>query len=101
MEYGKSRTTLDRPGRPAARLLQIVTAMLLKRGVHRPVDSDDQLTDLGLTSLDLANLLLAIEAEFDLTIPAEELTAANFRSIASLEEMISRVRAQGAAGRPH
>lgn len=92
MEHGKSRTTIDRPGRPAERLLQIVAAMLLKRGVDRPVGADDQLTDLGLTSLDMANLMLAIEAEFDLTIPSEELTAANFRSVASLEGMIVRAR---------
>ena len=92
MEYGTQSATAERSGHPADRLTEIVTRMLVKNGVTRPVGRDDQLTDIGLTSLDMANLMLAIEAEFDLTIPPDDLTAANFRSIASLERMIVRIR---------
>ena len=92
MEHAQHGAAAEWSGRPADRLTEIVTRMLVKNGVTRPVASDDQLTDIGLASLDLANLMLAIEAEFDLTIPPEDLTAANFRSIASLESMVVKLR---------
>jgi acyl carrier protein len=81
----------ERSANPGRRLTEMVEAMLAKHGIGRPVAVEEQLTDVGLTSLDMTNLMLAMEAEFDITIPAADLTAANFRSIASLESMILRI----------
>ena len=40
----------------------------------------------------MVNLMLAIEAEFDLMIPASEITPANFRSVSTIETLILSVR---------
>ena len=44
--------------------------------------------DVGLTSMDMVNLMLGVEAEFDFTIPQSEITPENFQSIKTLELMI-------------
>ena len=38
--------------------------------------------------MDMVNLMLAVEAEFDFTIPQSEITPENFQSIETLERMI-------------
>lgn len=58
----------------------------------RPADA---LVDVGLTSLDLVNLMLAIEAEFDIMIPPAFLNPENFRSIEAISRMVEQVRAGG------
>ena len=44
--------------------------------------------DLGLTSMQMVNLMLTIEAEFDLTIPRSKLVPSNFRTIDSIEKLL-------------
>jgi acyl carrier protein len=44
--------------------------------------------DVGLTSMDMVNLMLGIEAEFDFTIPQSEVTPENFQSVKTLELMV-------------
>ncbi len=46
------------------------------------------LQELGLTSMQVVNMMLSIEAEFDLTIPAGKLAPANFRTIESIERLV-------------
>jgi acyl carrier protein len=41
-----------------------------------------------LTSMDMVNLMLGVEAEFDFTIPQSEITPENFQSIETLQSMI-------------
>jgi acyl carrier protein len=67
----------------------IVEALLAKRGGATPIAVDQKLTDAGLTSLDMVNLMLAIEDEFGLEIPQRQMTPANFRSIATIEALVS------------
>jgi acyl carrier protein len=67
----------------------IVEALLAKRGGARPIAAEQNLTDAGLTSLDMVNLMLAIEDEFGLEIPQRRMTPANFRSIAAIEHLVS------------
>lgn len=55
----------------------------------RPADA---LVDVGLTSLDLVNLMLAIEAEFDIMIPPACLNPKNFHSIEAISKMVEAVR---------
>ena len=38
--------------------------------------------------MDMVNLMLGVEAEFDLTIPQSEITPDNFQSVRALERMI-------------
>jgi acyl carrier protein len=70
----------------------MVRELLAKNSVTKPVSVDDQLTEAGLSSIDMVNLMLAVEAEFDVMIPPTEITPANFRSISTIDAMITRIR---------
>jgi acyl carrier protein len=51
-----------------------------------------QLSELGVSSLKMVNLMLAIEAEFDLSIPPAAITPENFHSLATIEALIVRIQ---------
>ena len=63
-------------------------AILKQNSITVQVDPDSRLVDVGLTSMDMVNLMLGVEAEFDFTIPQSEITPENFQSIKTLELMI-------------
>jgi acyl carrier protein len=71
------------------RVAGLVLEILEKRSVSREVLADDDLRDIGVTSLDMVSLMLAVEAEFDLTIPEGEMTPQNFRSISAIDTLIA------------
>jgi acyl carrier protein len=70
------------------RLLALVKAILEQNSIASEVHPDSRLVDIGLTSMDMVNLMLGVEAEFDLTIPQSEITPENFQSVNALEAMI-------------
>lgn len=72
-----------------ARVLALVEAILKQNSITVQVDPDLRLVDVGLTSMDMVNLMLGVEAEFDFTIPQSEITPENFQSIKTLELMIA------------
>jgi acyl carrier protein len=76
----------------ADRIAALVRAILEKRGAARPVGRDDALSDCGISSLDMVNLMLAVEAEFGLKIPDREMTPSNFRSIARIEALVEKLQ---------
>ncbi len=53
---------------------------------------DADLHDAGLTSMASVKLMLAIEAACDIAIPDDELTPENFRSIRTIEALVTRLR---------
>lgn len=84
-----TRTTRDR-------IAALVDALLAAAGKPGGVDADARLVDAGLTSMDMVNLMLGVEAEFDILIPPGDITPANFRSVATVEAMVERVAAADA-----
>jgi acyl carrier protein len=70
------------------RVLGLVKAIPEQNAIAVEVLPASRLVDIGLTSMDMVNLMLGVEAEFDLTIPQSEITPENFRSIEALERMI-------------
>lgn len=70
------------------RIFAIVAKMLTKRGGAAQFRADQSLHDAGLSSLDMVNLMLAVELEFDLEIPQREITPENFRSVAAISRLI-------------
>ena len=70
-----------------ARLVETVYKSLLARQVAAPVGAEDDLREV-LTSMEMVNLMLTIELEFGLKIPARDMTTARFRSIASIETLV-------------
>jgi acyl carrier protein len=74
---------------PKDRITAIACRMLAKRGVATIPGSGDNLRDAGLTSLDMVNLMLAIEAEFDIEIPQSAMTPDNFDTVAAIDALVS------------
>jgi acyl carrier protein len=52
------------------------------------VKTESRLVDIGLTSIDMVNLMLSVEAEFDFTIPQDQITPEKLQSVKTLEAMI-------------
>ena len=76
---------------PAAsdRVVGLVQEILQRRGINRPALADEDLREAGLNSLDMVNLMLAVEAEFDLKIPDTDMTLRNFRSISAIDALVA------------
>jgi acyl carrier protein len=72
------------------RILTLVRAILKQNAMTAELTPDSLLVDVGLTSMDMVNLMLGVEAEFDFTIPQAEITPEHFQSIKSLEQMVMR-----------
>jgi acyl carrier protein len=70
------------------RILALVKSILEANAITADIQPDSRLVDAGLTSMDMVNLMLGVEAEFDLTIPQSEITPENFQSVEALERMI-------------
>ena len=70
------------------RVAQLVRQLMAKRSIDRSVGYDDVLSDCGLSSLDMVNLMLAVETEFDIKIPDRDMTPSNFRSIAQIDKLV-------------
>jgi acyl carrier protein len=87
---------LDRTNSSAAeRVSALVRQFLTKRSVDRTVGREDDLTESGLSSLDIVNLMLAVEAEFDVKIPDRDMTPANFRTIARIDALVATLLSEG------
>jgi acyl carrier protein len=71
------------------RIIAIACRMLLKRGMTAIPGSEDNLREAGLTSLDMVNLMLAIEAEFDIEIPQSAMTPDNFDTVMAIDALVS------------
>ena len=59
-----------------------------------PFPLDQQLSDLGVTSLKMVNLMLAVEIDFDIAIPQSDITPENFHSVAAIEALVVRTLSQ-------
>jgi acyl carrier protein len=71
------------------RILTLVKAILEQNAIAAEVKPESRLVDVGLTSMDIVNLMLLVEAEFDFTIPQDQITPENFQSVKTLEGMIA------------
>jgi acyl carrier protein len=82
----------------SSRILALVKAILEQNQIAAEVKPQALLVDVGLTSMDMVNLMLGVEAEFDFTIPQAEITPENFQSVETLQRMVaSQLRAAQAA----
>jgi acyl carrier protein len=73
---------------------EVVRRMLIERSIDGTVvTADADLREIGLTSLDMVDLVLSVECAFDLQIPEAQITPANFRSISTIDALVSTLRA--------
>jgi len=75
------------------RLLQLVGRILGKSEAAASLPPEARLSELGMSSIKMVNLMLAVEVEFDLTIPQGDITPDNFRSVATVEALLARLLA--------
>jgi acyl carrier protein len=73
------------------RLLRLVAQILGKPDAAASLPPEARLSELGMSSIKMVNLMLAVETEFDLTIPQSDITPDNFRSVASVEKLLARL----------
>ena len=70
------------------RIVALIKAILAQSGITTDLSPEARLVDIGLTSMDMVNLMLSVEAEFDFTIPQDLITPENFQSVDTLERMV-------------
>jgi acyl carrier protein len=81
------------------RLIGLVKAVLGSGATTPdPFPLDAQLSDLGISSLKMVNLMLAVEVEFDIAIAQSDITPENFHSLASIEALVGHTLGQRAKG---
>jgi acyl carrier protein len=73
--------------------LALVGQILGKPEAAATLPLDGRLSDLGMSSIKMVNLMLAVEVEFDVSIPQKDITPDNFRSVASVEALVLRLLA--------
>jgi acyl carrier protein len=78
------------------KLIEMVERLLARKGAARPVVPEDDLTEIGVDSMGMVNLMLAIEAEFDIMFAPADITPENLRSVATIEALIARQAAASA-----
>jgi len=71
------------------RIIKLVKGILEQNSLTADVTPQARLVDVGLTSVDMVNLMLGVEAEFDFTIPQSEITPENFQSVETLERLVA------------
>ena len=75
------------------RLSTLVAQILGKPGDTQSIPLDARLSELGMSSIKMVNLMLAVEGEFDLSIPQNDITPENFRSVQSIEALLTKLLA--------
>jgi acyl carrier protein len=75
------------------RLLALIGQILDRPDAAQSLPVDGRLSELGMSSIKMVNLMLAVEGEFDLNIPQQEITPDNFRSVTSIESLLERLLA--------
>ena len=78
-------------GSPRERIVGLVERILERKAGTAPFALGARLSELGMSSMKMINLMLAIEVEFDVTIPQSDITPDNFDSIASVEALVVRL----------
>lgn len=71
------------------RIIKLVKGILAQNSLSADITPQAKLVDASLTSMDMVNLMLGVEAEFDFTIPQAEITPENFQSVETLERMVA------------
>jgi acyl carrier protein len=80
---------LFRPAfRTESKIADVVHQLLRDRSIDREFAFQDNLRDVGLTSLDMTSLVLAVEAEFSIRIPDRAITPANFLSVETIGHLV-------------
>ena len=78
------------------RIVALAKSILEQNSIAVEITPDTKLVDAGLTSMDMVNLMLGVEAEFDFMIPQDQITPENFQSVETLQRLVAGQLAQAA-----
>lgn len=73
-----------------ARVKDIVVRLLAERAPDN-LANDASLATVGLSSLDMVNLMIQIESDFNITIPPRLVTPKSFHSVEAIVRLIQTV----------
>lgn len=73
-----------------SKILALVESILTQNGLSGDIKRDTTFADAGLTSMEMVNLMLAVESEFDMTLPQSDITPENFTSTATVAQLVLR-----------
>jgi acyl carrier protein len=79
---------------PKERVFNLVSEILERRSIHQTISAEGDLREIGLASMDMVSLMLAVEAEFGLTISDADMTIENFRTIAAIDTLVASLQTQ-------
>jgi acyl carrier protein len=95
MPSAKGVLEMDNPRRGTReRLIGLVEQVLatpVEDAATYDATYDRPLSEIGMTSMEMVRLLVAVEVEFDVVIPQSDITPANFESLAAVEALVSRL----------
>jgi acyl carrier protein len=92
MEKALDRKSIDGVGERLVALVRQALGATAALPLAFPIDM--QLSDLGISSLKMVNLMLAVELEFDIAIPQSDITPENFHSVAAIQSLVVRTLSQ-------
>jgi len=72
-----------------SRIIALVKEILEQNAIAVEFTPSARLVDIGLTSMDMVNLMLGVEAEFDFMIPQDKITPENFQSVDTLVLLVA------------
>ena len=73
----------------APRITAIIGALLAKRGYSTSITDTRDLRSAGLNSTDLVDLMLAVESEFDIFVPDDQMKPENFANIRAINALVA------------
>ncbi len=76
---------------PRERVIALIERILERPAGAAALPVNARLNELGMSSMKMISLMIAIEVEFDLAIPQADITPENFDSIASVDAMVTRL----------
>ena len=76
-----------------SRIIAVVGRIFAERRADVSIALETDLREAGLSSVDMVNLVLSIEDEFNLTIPEVQITPANLRSVSAISLLVDRLGA--------
>lgn len=72
-------------------IMRLVRAHMEAKSFQAGIEADSDLVEAGLTSFDMVQIVLAIEKEYALKFPDEELNPDNFKDVASIARVTHEV----------
>jgi acyl carrier protein len=76
---------------PQDRVFAVLQRLLTERSIGGSPGPNTNLLKFGLNSLDMLNLVLTIEVEFNITIPDSDITPVNLLSISAISSLVVRL----------